>query len=140
MELITIDHVSGKTKTNRIDRSLIRVIVILCRSLANASPASFMCQGFLEFLLSNHNIARVLRENFVFKIVPMVNPDGVFLGNNRCNLIGQDMNRVWHVATEYSHPEIVAIKNMLKEIDNSDVSMYTQPINKNLNLIFLKNL
>ncbi|KAI8119598.1 hypothetical protein FF38_00119 [Lucilia cuprina] len=120
VDLITIDHVSGKTKTNRIDRSFIRVIIILCRSHANASPASFMCQGFLEFLLSNHNIAKVLRENFVFKIVPMVNPDGVFLGNNRCNLIGQDMNRVWHVATEFSHPEIYAIKNMLKEIDNSD--------------------
>ncbi|KAM7361346.1 cytosolic carboxypeptidase 6 isoform 2-T2 [Cochliomyia hominivorax] len=120
VDLITIDHVSGKTKTNRIDRNFIRVIVILCRSQANASPASFMCQGFLEFLLSNHNIAKVLRENFVFKIVPMVNPDGVFLGNNRCNLIGQDMNRIWNVATEFSHPEIYAIKNMLKEIDNSD--------------------
>ncbi|XP_058978180.1 cytosolic carboxypeptidase 6 isoform X1 [Musca domestica] len=120
VDLITIDHVTGKLKTNRIDRSFIRVIVILCRSHANASPASFMCQGFLEFLLSSHNIAKILRENFVFKIVPMVNPDGVFLGNNRCNLIGQDMNRVWQVATEFSHPEIYAIKNMLREIDNSD--------------------
>lgn len=123
-------------KTSRIDRSCIRVIVILCRSHANASPASFMCQGFLEFLLSSHNIAKVLRENFVFKIVPMVNPDGVFLGNNRCNLIGQDMNRVWQVATEFSHPEIFAVKNMLKEIDNSDVSMGRRKRNSKISLLF----
>lgn len=108
----------------RTERSFIRVIVILSRSYGNASPASYMCQGFLEFLLSTHKIAKILRENFVFKIVPMANPDGVFLGNNRCNLIGQDTNRIWHVANEFLHPEIYAIKNMLKEIDNSDVSSF----------------
>lgn len=77
--------------------------------------------GFLEFLLSNHPIACILRENFVFKIIPMVNLDGVFLGNNRCNLVGQDLNRTWNVATEFSSPTIFATKNMLKELDNSDV-------------------
>lgn len=63
----------------------------------------------------------VLRESFVFKIVPIVNPDGVFLGNNRCNLIGQDLNRCWNVATEFSQPTILAIKNLLKDIDSSNV-------------------
>lgn len=52
----------------------------------------------------------------------MVNPDGVFLGNNRCNLIGQDLNRCWNIATEFSHPTILAVKSMLRDIDNSDVS------------------
>lgn len=52
----------------------------------------------------------------------MVNPDGVFLGNNRCNLVGQDLNRTWNVSTEYSSPTIFATKNMLKELDNSDVN------------------
>lgn len=79
--------------------------------------------GFLEFILSNHAIASILRENFVFKIIPMLNPDGVFLGNNRCNLVGQDLNRTWNVATEYSSPTIYATKNMLRELDNSDVKV-----------------
>lgn len=52
----------------------------------------------------------------------MINPDGVFLGNNRCNLVGQDMNRCWNVSTEFSSPTILATKNMLKEIDSADVS------------------
>lgn len=83
---------------------------------------SYVCQGLIEFLLSSHSIAVTLRENFVFKILPMLNPDGVFLGNNRCNLIGQDLNRCWNVATEFSHPTLCCVKNLLKSLDSSDVS------------------
>lgn len=72
--------------------------------------------------MSCHPIGSILRENFVFKIIPMLNPDGVFLGNNRCNLVGQDMNRCWNVSSEFSSPTILATKNMLKEIDSSDVT------------------
>lgn len=121
--MLTIDQVTHNQRTtNRLDRSFIRVIVILCRTHSSEAPASHVCQGLIEFLVGNHPIAQVLRENFVFKIVPMVNPDGVFLGNNRCNLMGQDMNRNWHVASEFTQPELHAIRNVLKELDNSDVS------------------
>ena len=33
--------------------------------------------------------AKILRDNFVFKIVPMLNPDGVINGNYRCSLAGE---------------------------------------------------
>lgn len=118
-ELVTIDHVP---KSQRIDtKNFIRVIVVLARSHPGESVTSYVCQGFLEFLFGSHPIAEILRQNFVFKVIPMMNPDGVFLGNNRCNLIGQDLNRVWNVATEYSHPTIFAVKNMLKDFDSSEV-------------------
>lgn len=39
--------------------------------------------GVIDFLVSNHPIAKILREHLVFKIVPMLNPDGVYLGNYR---------------------------------------------------------
>jgi len=123
VDLLTIDHVTAKQRsTNRLDRSFIRVIVVLCRTHSSEAPASHVCQGLIEFLVGNHPIAAVLRDNFVFKIVPMVNPDGVFLGNNRCNLMGQDMNRNWHIGSEFTQPELHAVKGMLKELDNSDVS------------------
>ncbi|EDV30487.2 uncharacterized protein Dana_GF22916 [Drosophila ananassae] len=121
VDLLTIDHVTQKQRsTNRLDRSFIRVIVILCRTHSSEAPASHVCQGLIEFLVGNHPIAGVLRDNFVFKIVPMVNPDGVFLGNNRCNLMGQDMNRNWHIGSEFTQPELHAVKGMLRELDNSD--------------------
>jgi len=37
----------------------------------------------MEFLSSEHGIAADLRGNVVFKFFPMLNPDGVFLGNSR---------------------------------------------------------
>lgn len=40
-------------------------------------------QGLIDTLMSDTDEARRLRELFVFKIVPMLNPDGVFLGNYR---------------------------------------------------------
>lgn len=40
-------------------------------------------KGMLEFLTSEHVIAKELREHVEFVVFPMLNPDGVFLGNSR---------------------------------------------------------
>lgn len=40
----------------------------------------FLFTGVLDFLMSNFYTARHLRETFVFKIVPMLNIDGVING------------------------------------------------------------
>jgi murein tripeptide amidase MpaA len=50
-------------------------------------------QGILEFLTSSAPQAAMLRSSFVFKCVPMLNPDGVVNGNYRCSLAGVDLNR-----------------------------------------------
>jgi murein tripeptide amidase MpaA len=52
-----------------------------------------MIQGVIDFLLSDSREARVLRKNFIFRIVPMLNPDGVIQGNYRCSVLGVDLNR-----------------------------------------------
>ena len=52
--------------------------------------------GLINFLADPQNPeAILLRDNFVFKIVPMLNPDGVINGNYRCALTGCDLNRRW---------------------------------------------
>lgn len=43
-----------------------------------------MMKGLLDFLLGPSLDAKVLRDAFVFKIIPMLNPDGVITGNYRC--------------------------------------------------------
>lgn len=45
------------------------------------SNGSFMMKGMLEFLLGPSREANMLRESFVVKVVPMLNPDGVIHGN-----------------------------------------------------------
>lgn len=72
-------------------------------------------------MLSNHPIAVLLREYIVFKIVPMLNPDGVYLGNYRCSLMGFDLNRHWLEPSPWAHPTLYATKNLLLELDSSPV-------------------
>jgi len=55
--------------------------------------ASFIMEGFLEFIVSNDKDAKALRETYVFMVIPMLNPDGVIVGNYRCSLAGHDLNR-----------------------------------------------
>lgn len=55
--------------------------------------ASWMMKGVLDYLSSDCHSAVALREKFVFKIVPILNPDGVIVGNYRCSLAGGDLNR-----------------------------------------------
>ncbi len=62
---------------------------------------------------------------FVFKIVPMLNPDGVILGNYRSSLSGQDLNRQWISATSRMFPEIYHTKLMLKKtLESRKVFLY----------------
>lgn len=54
--------------------------VITARVHPGESNASWVMKGTLEFLVSSDPVARLLRENFIFKIIPMLNPDGVING------------------------------------------------------------
>lgn len=70
-----------------------KCVVVCSRVHPGESNASFIMEGFLEFIVSNEREAKALRDCFVFKIVPMLNPDGVVVGNYRCSLTGLDLNR-----------------------------------------------
>jgi cytosolic carboxypeptidase protein 5 len=51
---------------------------------------------------------------FYVLIVPMLNPDGVFLGNNRMDSIGQNLNRFYHLPDLELQPSCYAIKSLLE--------------------------
>ena len=60
---------------------------------AGESNSSYVMHGLIKFLVSSDPIATMLKDKFIFKIIPMINPDGVIVGNNRCSILGRDMNR-----------------------------------------------
>ncbi|XP_005077924.4 cytosolic carboxypeptidase 4 [Mesocricetus auratus] len=87
--------------------------VIMARVHPGESNASWVMKGTLEFLVSSDPVAKLLRENFVFKIIPMLNPDGVINGNHRCSLRGEDLNRQWLLPQAHLQPTIYHAKGLL---------------------------
>ncbi|XP_035189317.1 BEN domain-containing protein 5 isoform X7 [Oxyura jamaicensis] len=75
--------------------------------------------GIIDFLVSQHPIAKVLRDHLVFKIAPMLNPDGVYLGNYRCSLMGFDLNRHWANPSPWAHPTLHGVKQLIIEMYNN---------------------
>uniref|UniRef100_A0A914NI39 Peptidase M14 domain-containing protein n=1 Tax=Meloidogyne incognita TaxID=6306 RepID=A0A914NI39_MELIC len=71
-----------------------QIILITSRVHPGESNSSWIIHGFIQFLLSSHPLAIRARDLFIFKIIPMLNPDGVINGSHRCSLVGQDLNRV----------------------------------------------
>lgn len=53
----------------------------------------------------------------------MLNPDGVYLGNYRCSLMGFDLNRVWQDPSPWAHPELFAAKSQVLSYDKDPVCL-----------------
>jgi hypothetical protein len=72
-----------------------------------------------EFALNYKKYDAILRSSIV-KLVPMVNPDGVVIGNSRSSLAGVDLNRRWASPSAIIHPEISFLKkSMLRTLRQS---------------------
>ena len=101
-----------------------KYVVITARVHSSETPGSYKVQGIIKFLVSKNPIAEVLRQEFVFIIVPMLNPDGVIMGNNRCSLGGFDLNRCWGHPTISNQPTIYYVKKKIEMLTKSGKQIY----------------
>ena len=103
-----------------------KYVVITARMHANETVGSYKIENIITFLLGKDVLAVNLRKEFIFIIVPMVNPDGVVLGNSRCDLVGIDLNRCWKNPKVEIQPSIYYIKETIEKLykDKKTVSMY----------------
>jgi len=90
------------------------LVVITGRVHPGETNASWMMHGILTFILGDSPEAQRLRTIYVFKIVPMLNPDGVINGNYRTSLSGSDLNRRWCNPDKLMHPTIYHAKEMIR--------------------------
>lgn len=90
-------------------------IVLTARVHPGESSGSYMMKGVVDYLTSSTLHAKKLRENFVFKIIPMLNPDGVINGNSRCSLAAVDLNRCWTDPNKGLHPTIYYTKMVTRK-------------------------
>ena len=70
-----------------------KIIILTARLHPGESNGSYVIEGFLRFLISNSKQAKDLLTKVKFKVIPMLNPDGVIIGNFRTSFCGRDLNR-----------------------------------------------
>jgi murein tripeptide amidase MpaA len=108
------DYLTITAKDKGVDLSQRKVIVLSARVHPGETVGSLMMQGILDFLTDvDDKEAKLLRECFVFKVIPMLNPDGVINGNYRCSLAGCDLNRRWKTPSKTLHSTIYHAKQMI---------------------------
>jgi murein tripeptide amidase MpaA len=88
--------------------------MITSRVHPGETGASYMMQGVIDYLVGPSIGAKILRDNFLIKIVPMLNIDGVINGNTRCSIVGVDLNRYWQDPSRELHPVIFTVKWLIK--------------------------
>ena len=66
-----------------------KVIVLIARVSAGATQSNHVMDVLLGLLTNpNDGLAKILRRNYVFVLIPMVNPDGVSRGHSRLDALG----------------------------------------------------
>ncbi|KAL5269571.1 hypothetical protein ACHWQZ_G003164 [Mnemiopsis leidyi] len=93
-----------------------RAVVVTARVHPGETNSSYMMRGFINFITGSSPDAKVLRDNFVFKIVPMLNPDGVIVGNYRSSLAARDLNRNYKNPIKDAYPSIWSVKAMIRRM------------------------
>jgi hypothetical protein len=72
-----------------------KVVFITTLQHAGEYCGGYVVSGLLNFLLSDNENAAMARKTTVYKIIPMMNPDGIFHGITRFNGNYEDLNQEW---------------------------------------------
>ncbi|XP_046867291.1 cytosolic carboxypeptidase Nna1 isoform X6 [Drosophila willistoni] len=118
---LTVTAPSSNEESMRRKKS----IVVSARVHPSETPASWMMKGLMDFITGDTTVAKRLRHKFIFKLVPMLNPDGVIVGNTRNSLTGKDLNRQYRTVIRETYPSIWYTKAMIRRlIEECGVAMY----------------
>ncbi len=74
---------------------------------------TFVLEGLIDFLVSDDPVARRMRKDFIFKVIPMVDVDGVANGCYGKDQVPKDFNRDWT-----KNPSIPTIQTLRTTISN----------------------
>uniref|UniRef100_G3T4A3 AGBL carboxypeptidase 3 n=1 Tax=Loxodonta africana TaxID=9785 RepID=G3T4A3_LOXAF len=102
-----------------------KAVILTARVHPGETNSSWIMKGFLDYILGGSSDAKLLRDTFIFKVVPMLNPDGVIVGNYRCSLAGRDLNRSYTSVLKESFPSVWYTRNMIRRLmEKREVILY----------------
>jgi len=92
-----------------------QVVLLSARVHPGETPASYVIEGAIQFLLrADDPRAMALRKRYVFKFIPMLNPDGVYLGHYRSDTRGVNLNRMYSRPKDDLHPGATAVMQLVR--------------------------
>ncbi|MCA8977753.1 MAG: hypothetical protein KDC98_23715 [Planctomycetes bacterium] len=94
----------------------------------------FVVEGLIDWLGSNDPAAALLLDNAIVNIVPMANPDGVWLGNYRVNANSANLEDEWAAPYNSPQPEIIALRGAIEGFMGTTATPGSNPIDVVLNL------
>lgn len=87
---------------------------LYARQHPGESMAEWWMEGALERLCDEEDaVARLLRREATFHVVPNMNPDGSRRGHLRTNAAGVNLNREWHEPTMDRSPEVKLVRDAM---------------------------
>lgn len=104
------------TKNDRPFQFDKKYILITCRVHPGETPASYALEGIINFLFEKNEITKIILDNYVFLVIPCLNPDGVYYGHYRLDINGFNLNRIYNCADYIIHPSIFGVKKLVENI------------------------
>lgn len=108
IEMLTITSPAGNSDKKRV--------WIHGRSHPSEAPSSWHLEAMTDYILSDAPLAIEMRENAIFYIVPIINPDGVHGGYSRSSSTGVNIEINWDRPDSTTMPEIKSLKNALRQV------------------------
>lgn len=102
---------SEKSRAKRFEGK--RYVLITARVHPGEVPGSLILNGLLKFLcISDEKSAKEVLDHYVFLIIPLLNPDGVYRGQYRTDPQGLNLNRFYANPNHIEHPSVYAVKEL----------------------------
>lgn len=97
-----------------------KIVLITARSTPSDSTASFCLKGFIEsYLQDNSCLGSFMRQKLVLVVVPLLNPDGVLLGNFSNGVAGHPLEEYLDEECKEIFPEIHYLKRYLSKLKSA---------------------